>query len=148
MRRHLSTSRSIDNNEETAELLLQHVLEESEQSSFGDSHDPQKTQMERRISRSDSVNVDTVVNVDGPEPVLRIQRSVSVFSARALFSRRSCVLLTVISLVFLILTALLIHKILTSVHELDVPSETKVGFVWCSIECSMRTDKVLYGFKQ
>lgn len=128
MRRHLSLSRSVENNEENNELILQNLLDESEQGLLNDTHvSIQRSPIEGRISRSDLSKLDAAVIIEPESSPSGIIRTVSVTSrTKALFSRKSCILLVVIAAVFLVLTSLLIHKILTSVHELDVPAETKV----------------------
>ena len=118
MRRHLSSSVSVEESEAILEQLIKGNSNE-------EMDDLEQIEQERKTTRCDSVKVDKdfTLNIESSAQSKHLKRHVSVSVTKDLLMRRTCLILIVISLIFLVLFSLLIHKILTSVRDISVEAQ-------------------------
>lgn len=100
--------------------ILEELIKESEQEqSLGT---PNVKNQNLRFQGSDlsKSQKDITLDIESAAYVKRLQRNTSITIARNLFGRKTCLILILILVVFLVLCALLIHKILISVNDIEI----------------------------
>jgi hypothetical protein len=74
------------------------------------------------------------------------QRNNSISVVKDIFGRRGCLVLLVIVIIFLVLLALIIHKILSSVRDIQVDPQVHFHYAminWCTLQWAFVVKKYL-----
>lgn len=110
MRRHLSSGGSVEDGGDILKELINDI-DTDPSSTVGDQMDKKAS----ILNRTDSIKHDKYIKLDieHSPPVKHRRRNNFISVVKDIFGRRSCLVLLVI--VFLVILALIIHKILSSV---------------------------------
>lgn len=110
--------------------ILEELIKESEQEqSLGTPHVKNKNLHFQGSDLSKSQK-DINLDIESAAYVKRLQRNTSITIARNLFGRKTCLILILILVVFIVLCALLIHKILISVNDIEIDPPHSNPKVW------------------
>ena len=123
MRRRLSSGGSVVDDGDILKELINDI--DTDHSSTEGDEIEEKASKHKRID-SIKYDKDFKLDIEHSPPVKHRQRNNYISVVKDIFGRRGCLVLLVIVIIFLVLLALIIHKILSSVRDIQVDPQVHI----------------------